>query len=731
LTATAAVYQTLKLWSHIYGDERGILAISYTRRTQEGAFQTDFFEYPEGAQEAIDRATELSEDGYDVWHCAHLLTGRQRVKENAAPVVALYVDGDGAQVPENLPQPTAVVRSSPGREQLYWRLSMPVPPEVGEDLNRRLAYAIGADKSGWDLTQLLRPPGTRNFKYPDAPLVEVVNLAEVVHDAGDLDRLLPPLPAATRNGHRDDDGVLEPPVDLGPEKLKVWRGEKPKAKGTGELDRSGTLLKIGRVLYDAGANRAVIVEALRERDRSLGYKKYTGRTDADKQYQAVVDVLEREGRNKSVSINLNGSGADKKPASKPTPPTHDELRDRWIDDNPNHAYGLSEWRHYEEGIWPVVSETSVKRKLSIVIEEAKPEGIKPTASILASVTELTRVKVFVPDERWDADPDVLVCKNGALRISTGELEKQRPGHYATSSVPYEYRTGIKTLAWDYFIRNTVPVAAAFLQEFAGYALTTNMSHELAVWLYGPPGSGKSTFLTGLQAMLGHRAGILGLADLEKSRFTLADLPGKTLVVASEQPSSYLASTNTLNAIISGEPIQVERKYRDPFTVVPRAKVCWAMNELPRVGDANSGLFRRVKVVGFPQLPEDKRDPEIKRLIEGEGAGILNWALEGLNRLNQRGHFQVPEGVQDATKQFRENNDVPALFIGDRCIRGADLKVQASQLYGEYKEWCLENGHRPQSSTRVADDWARLGFEKTAANGRRFYRGVSLQLPRGG
>jgi putative DNA primase/helicase len=335
--------------------------------------------------------------------------------------------------------------------------------------------------------------------------------------------------------------------------------------------------------------------------------------------------------------------------------------------------------------------------------------------------------VFVPDERWDADEDVLVCENGALRISTRELVEHRPGHYATSAVPYEYDPDARPVVWDYFLRNTVPVAANLLQEFAGYALTTEMTHELAVWLFGPPGSGKSTFIAGLAAMLGHRSGILGLADLERSRFTLAALPGKTLVVASEQPSSYLASTNTLNAIISGEPIQVERKYRDPFTVIPRAKVCWAMNELPRVADANSGLFRRVKVVTFPALAENERDPKIKRAIETEGAGILNWALEGLRRLKERGHFEVPAGVEDATKQFRENNDVPALFVEDRCIRGADLKVQASQLYDEYKDWCIDNGHRPQSSTRVADDWARLGFEKTASNGRRFYRGVALRL----
>ncbi len=88
---------------------------------------------------------------------------------------------------------------------------------------------------------------------------------------------------------------------------------------------------------------------------------------------------------------------------------------------------------------------------------------------------------------------------------------------------------------------------------------------------------------------------------------------------------------------------------------------------------------------------------------------------------------MPKDVEEATAQFRENNDVPALFVADRCVEDADAKMKGSELYSEYKDWCEVNGHRPQSSTRLADDWQRLGFERKRVKGSTYYRGVRLRL----
>jgi hypothetical protein len=184
---------------HAFGDSCGVLAVFTGDRLEPGSktlsdTRSSYFEYPCGLGRAEYLCAAEDAAGREVYLCAHLLTGRRRVKANAAPLSALYVDGDGARVPAWMLEPTAVVRSSPGREQFYWRLTSPVGPEEGETMNRRLAYAVGADHSGWDLTQLLRVPGTRNRKYPGAPLVRLVDLSERRHDSGELDRILPPLP---------------------------------------------------------------------------------------------------------------------------------------------------------------------------------------------------------------------------------------------------------------------------------------------------------------------------------------------------------------------------------------------------------------------------------------------------------------------------------------------------------------------------------------------------------
>jgi len=412
-------------------------------------------------------------------------------------------------------------------------------------------------------------------------------------------------------------------------------------------------------------------------------------------------------------------------------PTDDELAVRWIQQQ-QEAGRLwlypDQWVFYDQGIWLDGCEGEARQSIGEAVKAAKAEGVRPTQARQRSVTAWTaEVELWTDPAKFDQDPDLLVCNNGTLHLPTRELWPHKPENYITQKVRYDYNPQAKAEIFMYALGcATDKDTANFLQEFAGYSLTTDTRHELAVWFTGPPGSGKSTIVEGYQAMAGDMTTTLGLAQIENSRFALGDLKGKRLAISTEQPGAYMKATSILNAIISGEEVIVERKFQNPLIIRPVTKILWAMNQLPRVQSAGDGLFRRVKIVKFPAIPKDEQDPKIKEAIRTEGAGILNWALDGLDRLRERGGFDVSRGVEIETESFRLTADVPQAFVDDACQLGPDYETQSSYLYQEYKNWTTRNGHKPQSITTIAEDWERLGLSKVKKPSGMYWQGINVK-----
>lgn len=138
---------------------------------------------------AVTRRIDSSlRDREDLYYSVARFAQRGRKIENVLPTGWLWADLDEVHPTAGAKLgflPTVAVESSPGRYQALWRLTRPLVPRVLEKLNRALSYALDADRGGWDLTQVLRLPGTRNFKYPEAPVVRVMWIkSELTYDPG-------------------------------------------------------------------------------------------------------------------------------------------------------------------------------------------------------------------------------------------------------------------------------------------------------------------------------------------------------------------------------------------------------------------------------------------------------------------------------------------------------------------------------------------------------------------
>src|SRR4051812_39041692 len=129
----------------------------------------EYFRYPD-QQDAMLKFVGDHARTHNVYFCPQLLRGRKRSKEGVRSTPCAWADLDACH-PDNLyVTPSIIIESSPGRWQAYWRFSGvdTVLPDDAEDLSRRIAYAHaedGADRSGWDLSQLLRVPFTYNLKH--------------------------------------------------------------------------------------------------------------------------------------------------------------------------------------------------------------------------------------------------------------------------------------------------------------------------------------------------------------------------------------------------------------------------------------------------------------------------------------------------------------------------------------------------------------------------------------
>lgn len=160
----------------IWGTEdRGLYTIVVAQENPDGAgagadiWHTYAFRWPKGRQKAVERIFRADEDAANVYICPALFNAPKRLREHVAGSHCLWMDSDGnapMTFDAAVPVPSLRIRtSSPTNIHDYWLLDEFLDDiDALETGNRSITAYFGTDQSGWDATQLLRPPGTTNRK---------------------------------------------------------------------------------------------------------------------------------------------------------------------------------------------------------------------------------------------------------------------------------------------------------------------------------------------------------------------------------------------------------------------------------------------------------------------------------------------------------------------------------------------------------------------------------------
>jgi hypothetical protein len=115
--------------------------------------------------------SELNERGAGIFVARNQCSG-QRCEKNITRIRGVHADLDKVSEEQlnavmDVLQPSIVVRSSPGRYQLYWQLAEGeiLSKEETKAINQCLAREHGADPAAVDASRLLRLPGFKHMKY--------------------------------------------------------------------------------------------------------------------------------------------------------------------------------------------------------------------------------------------------------------------------------------------------------------------------------------------------------------------------------------------------------------------------------------------------------------------------------------------------------------------------------------------------------------------------------------
>ncbi len=315
-----------------------------------------------------------------------------------------------------------------------------------------------------------------------------------------------------------------------------------------------------------------------------------------------------------------------------------------------------------------------------------------------------------PADMMDYDGWLIPFENGIYNVGKAGLMPFTPDVLFKGHIHADYEPGIALdPAVDMRMRNMylrIFGSEAVLDFFllaTGYTLYSPVLSPPAIFiLLGGGETGKSAILNVLEALLGpDRAANMSPSKLS-TQFGLARLKGMAANLCDEsgiRSRFSLVDSDLLKAISAGRPWDVEQKFRDVEKYRNEAKLWFAANSMPDLGDTSSGMMRRVYI--FPCLIKQRASDRLYDAMTTREA--LAWlayhSLYAFIMFKWGGteKFAAPKEMEDMKIEFCLQDSISEYLYSlcetldnDTLREWLDGRV-ISDLYDDYKNFTMECG----------------------------------------
>lgn len=324
------------------------------------------------------------------------------------------------------------------------------------------------------------------------------------------------------------------------------------------------------------------------------------------------------------------------------------------------------------------------------------------------------------------ETSLINVKNGLLEISddgTVILHPHSPDIISFRQFNANYDPSAVCPVLDKALQNAFSGSSEQIELFnqiMGYLMMNHTRYQKCFFWVGVPSSAKSTFSMMVRRFCGEEnVSSVELDDLGK-RFGLAGLVNKTLNIVPDIKKTKLFASGLFKALVGGDAVRIEQKYREAFDYVFTGKMIFGMNLFPDFSADFEGIERRLVILKFERVYKPT-DPDYNPNIDDDlstdeaMSALLNRAISGYKSLIQnKGFLETRKSKQQMAAFVSENDSVVAWVesLDDLSILEREPISGPEGLYKAYETYCNSAGERAKDQkdfTRIIK--TRYGYQQ--------------------
>jgi len=367
----------------------------------------------------------------------------------------------------------------------------------------------------------------------------------------------------------------------------------------------------------------------------------------------------------------------------------------------------SEIWFYSGGVYKPNGETRIQEITRQILGKVyTPQRVNKVIAKISADTKINVDKFFNNDNM-----DEIPVKNGILNLNTLELNGFTPQKIFFNKINAEYNPEAKCPNISKFFNDILKEQDDYLviEELFGYCLHKDHFIEKAVMMVGDGRNGKGKCISLIKKLLGsENCCSVTLSQLTPQSTSVCELHGKLANLAGDLSNTSLKDTGLFKEITGRDMVGAKRKYLTDLFFVNYSKQIFACNQLPKVYDESDGFWERWILLEFPYkfIPKSEydkldekskskckiRDVDIIQNIttDEEMSGLLNLAIEGLNRLKKNKDFSYTKGTKAIKDTWIRRSDSFHAFCIDNIKEDYEGYVPKKMIRKLFSDYCKQH-----------------------------------------